>query len=308
MKTAAAWLEHCAEEMGRAGLFFGHGTDNAHDEAAWLVLHVLDAPLDGSFVDWDVLLTNDQQKSVNHLLKRRIDERYPLAYLTGWARFCGLDFVVTPDVLVPRSPLAELITTRFSPWLNMEPDHNGQGRALDMCTGGGCIATAMAVYMPEVIVDAVDISCAALEIALANMQRHKVAERCNLMQSDLFSVLETTRYDLIVSNPPYVSAAVFEQLPAEYHAEPSVGLVSGEDGLDIVLKILDASPAWLKQRGILVVEVGESAQSLIDLLPTVPFLWLEFHHGGDGIFLLEYDQLIACHDDVRTVLEQRKNV
>jgi len=308
MKTAAAWLEHCAEEMDRAGLFFGHGTDNAHDESAWLVLHVLGAPLDGSFMDWDDLLTEKQQESAEHLLKRRIDERQPLAYLTGAARFCGLDFAVTPDVLVPRSPLAELITLRFSPWLNLEPGSNGQGRALDMCTGGGCIATAMAVYMPDVMVDAVDISCAALDIALANMQRHKVAERCNPIQSDLFTSLETTRYDLIVSNPPYVSAAVFAQLPAEYHAEPSVGLVSGEDGLDIVLKILDASPAWLKHKGILVVEVGESAQSLIDILPTVPFLWLEFHHGGDGIFLLEYDQLIACHADVRTVLEQRKNV
>ena len=254
MKTAAAWLEHCAEEMNRAGLFFGHGTDNAHDEAAWLVLHVLDAPLDGSFLGWDVLLTNDQQKNASYLLKRRIDERYPLAYLTGGARFCGLDFAVTPDVLVPRSPLAELITTRFSPWLEMDPDNNGQARVLDMCTGGGYIATAMAVYMPDVIVDAVDVSSAALEIASTNMQRHKVIERCNLIQSDLFTSIETTRYDLIVSNPPYVSAAVFAQLPAEYHAEPSHGLISGEDGLDIVLKILDASAVWLKQKGILVVE------------------------------------------------------
>ncbi len=308
MKTAAAWLEHCAEEMDRAGLFFGHGTDNAHDEAAWLVLHVLGAPLDGNFVDWDVMLTNNQQENVEHLLKRRIDERQPLAYLTGGARFCGLGFAVTADVLVPRSPLAELIMTRFSPWLKVEPDRNGQGRVLDMCTGGGCIATAMAVYMPEVTVDAVDISCDALAIAAVNVKRHDVTERCKLIQSDLFASMDETRYDLIVSNPPYVSAAVFARLPTEYHAEPSVGLVSGEDGLDIVLKILDASSAWLKQKGILVVEVGESAQSLIDLLPTVPFLWLEFNHGGDGIFLLEYDQLIACHADVRTVLEQRKNV
>jgi len=308
MQTAAAWLEHCADEMDSAGLFFGHGTDNAHDEAAWLVLHVLEAPLDGSFIDWDVELTTDQQKSAEHLLRRRIDERCPLAYLTGNARFCGLDFAVTADVLVPRSPLAELIAAKFSPWLTIKPDCKGQGRVLDMCTGGGCIATAIAVYMPDVVVDAADISCAALEIASANIQKHNVSDRCNLIQSDLFTSLDEARYDLIVSNPPYVSAAVFAQLPAEYHAEPSAGLISGHDGLDIVLKILDASPVWLKQQGILVVEVGESAQSLMDLLPTVPFLWLEFHHGGDGIFLLEYDQLIACHADVRTVLEQRKNV
>jgi len=308
MKTAATWLGYCAEEMDRAGLYFGHGTDNAHDEAAWLVLHVLGAPLDGSFMDWDVLLTDDQQKSVKYLLKRRIVERQPLAYLTGKARFCGLDFVVTPDVLVPRSPLAEMIVTQFSPWLNVEPDSSGQGRVLDMCTGGGCIAAAMAVHMPGVVVDAVDISCAALEIASSNIKQHNVSERCELIQSDLFSSLGEVKYDLIVSNPPYVSAAVFAQLPAEYHAEPPVGLISGKDGLEIVLKILDASPFRLKQQGILVVEVGESAQSLIDLLPTVPFLWLDFHHGGDGIFLLEYDQLTACHEDVRTVLEQRKDV
>ena len=305
MKTAAAWLEHCAAEMDRAGLFFGHGTDNAHDEAAWLVLHVLGAPLDGSFANWDVVLTTDQQKSVGRLLKRRIDERCPLAYLTGIARFCDLEFAVTADVLVPRSPLAELVTAQFSPWLNIGQDSNGEGRVLDMCTGSGCIATAMAVYMPDVVVDAVDISAAALEIASVNMQEHHVAERCNLIQSDLFASLDKARYDLIVSNPPYVSAAVFAQLPPEYHAEPSVGLISGDDGLDIVLKILDASPFWLKQQGVLVVEVGESAQSLVELLPMVPFLWLEFHHGGDGIFLLEYDQLIACHADVRMVLEQR---
>ena len=305
MKTAAAWLEHCAAEMDRAGLFFGHGTDNAHDEAAWLVLHVLGAPLDGSFANWDIVLTTDQQKSVGCLLKRRIDERCPLAYLTGKARFCNLEFAVTADVLVPRSPLAELITARFSPWLNIEPDNNGDGRVLDMCTGSGCIATAMAVNMPGVVVDAVDISAAALEIASVNMQKHNVSERCKLIQSDLFASLDKVRYDLIVSNPPYVSAAVFAQLPPEYHAEPSVGLISGDDGLDIVLKILDASPFWLKQQGVLVVEVGESAQSLVEWLPMVPFLWLEFHHGGDGIFLLEYDQLIACHADVRMVLEQR---
>ncbi len=311
MKTAADWLAYCADEMDRAGLFFGHGTDNAHDEAAWLVLHVLGAPLDGSFTDWDVVLSDAQQKSVAHLLRRRIEERCPLAYLTGTARFCGLDFAVTPDVLVPRSPLAELIAGQFSPWLDIHAGSSGRGRVMDMCTGSGCIATAMAVCMPRVDIDAVDISCAALEIASNNVKRHNATDRVRLIRSDLFTELDDKGhdgYDLIVSNPPYVSAEAFAQLPAEYHAEPSGGLVSGADGLDIVLKILDASPVYLKQQGILVVEVGESAQRLIELLPRVPFLWLEFHRGGDGIFLLEYDQLSACQPDVRTVLEQRENV
>jgi len=304
MKTAENWLEYCATEMNHAGVFFGHGTDNAEDEAAWMLLHVLAAPLDGSFEKWDTRLNKTQEGRLKDLLERRINERCPLAYLTGEARFCGLEFIVTPDVLIPRSPLAELIPEQFSPWLRLADG----GRVLDMCSGGACIAIAIAAYMPECVVDAVDISAAALKVAGKNIERHAMANRVNLIQSDLFSELGDIRYDLIVSNPPYVSLDVFEQLPAEYRAEPSGGLVCGEDGLDIVLKILDASPGFLKQQGILIVEVGESAETLLELLPHVPFLWLEFDHGGDGIFLLEYDQLIACQLDVRALLEQRNNV
>jgi len=286
MQTAESWLEFCAGEMKRAGLFFGHGTDNANDEAAWMLLYILGAPLDGSFTHWSTVLTEAQEEELEALLERRISERCPLAYLTGEARFCGLDFTVSRQVLIPRSPLAELIHEQFSPWLDLFEG----GRILDMCTGGGCIATAMAVYMPECAIDAVDI------------------DRVQLILSDLFAELDENTYDLIVSNPPYVSIAVFEQLPEEYRAEPSTGLVSGEDGLDIVLKILDAAPVYLKQKGVLIVEVGESAETLQEILPRVPFLWLDFQDGGDGIFLLEYDQLIACRPDVREVLERRKYV
>lgn len=304
MQTAENWLEYCAGEMKRAGVFFGHGTDNEYDEAAWMVLHVLRQPLDGSYDDWGVVLDEAQQAELKNLLQRRIAERLPLAYLTGETRFCGLDFIVSPQVLIPRSPMAELIVEKFSPWLNLDEG----GRLLDMCTGGGCIAIAMAMYMPECVVDAVDISEEALQVAAENIQRHDAGDRVRLIHSDLFSELGTAAYDLIISNPPYVSAAVFEQLPAEYKAEPAVGLVSGEDGLDIVLKILDAAPGHLKPQGILIVEVGESAETLQELLPRVPFFWLEFETGGDGIFLLEYDQLIACRRDVQAILEQRKNV
>lgn len=304
MKTAEDWLEFCADEMSRAGVFFGHGTDNAHDEAAWMLLHVLGAPLDGSFEQWDSLLDETQQKDLGRLLNRRIKERCPLAYLTGEARFCGLEFIVTPDVLIPRSPLAELIPEQFSPWLDISDGCT----VLDMCTGGACIAIAMARFMPACIVDAVDISDAALKVAAKNIERHAVGDQVRLVRSNLFKELGDVRYDLIVSNPPYVSADVFAQLPAEFRAEPAGGLVCGKDGLDIVLEILDASPDFLKQQGILIVEVGESAETLLELLPQVPFFWLEFQHGGDGIFLLEYDQLIACQADVRAVLEQRKNV
>ena len=304
MRTAEDWLDHCAGEMKQAGLFFGHGTDNANDEAAWMLLHILNAPMDGSFVNWGVELTRDQQEQLKILLACRIDERVPLAYLTGEARFCGLDFIVDSRVLVPRSPLAELIPERFSPWLKLPTG----GKVLDMCTGGGCIAIAMAVYMPECDVDAVDLSLEALKVASQNIERHGVAECVNLIHSDLFSAVETGAYDLIVSNPPYVSTAVFEKLPAEYRAEPSGGLVCGEDGLEIVLKIMDAAPDYLQQQGILIVEVGESAETLMGILPRVPFFWFDFEEGGDGIFMLEYDQLIACQPDVRTVLEQRRYV
>lgn len=304
MRTAENWLEYCADKMTRAALFFGHGTDSAHDEAAWMLLHVMGAPLDGSFTQWDTILNASQVSALELLLAGRINERKPLAYLTGVARFCGLEFIVNPDVLIPRSPLAELIPEQFSPWV----DFSHGGSVLDMCTGGACIAIAMAVNMPAVNVDAADISAEALAIAAQNVELHGMGDRVRLIRSDLFSQIGDTKYDLIVSNPPYVSIDVFEALPAEYRAEPSTGLICGEDGLDIVLKILDASPQYLKQAGILIVEVGESAGTLLELLPRVPFLWLEFHHGGDGIFLLEYDQLIACQSDVRSVLEQRNNV
>jgi ribosomal protein L3 glutamine methyltransferase len=303
-KTARNWLDYCAAEMTAAGVFFGHGTSNAHDEAAWMLMHVLGAPLDGSFDQWDADLDKAQQKRLEQILGRRITERIPLAYLTGTARFCGLDFMVTPDVLIPRSPVAELIPEQFSPWLDLDQG----GVALDMCTGGACIAIAMATYMPLITVDAVDISLPALAIAAQNIKQHQVGNRVRLVHSDLFSALDACRYDLIVSNPPYVSLDVFERLPAEYGAEPASGLVCGQDGLDIVLKILDASPGYMKQHGILIAEVGESAETLLELLPGVPFMWLDFYNGGDGIFLLEYDQLIACQADVRAVVEHRKHV
>ena len=304
MKTAAEWQAYCAQKMRGAGLHFGHGTDNATDEAAWLLLHVLNAPLDGSFDDWGRVLGDSEQRRVEDLMARRINERIPLAYLTGEARFCGLDFTVTPDVLVPRSPISELIMDGFSPWARFERG----GRVLDLCTGGGCIAIAIARQIPGIQVDAVDISDAALEIAARNVERHGVEDQVCLIRSDLFDQLWGRKYDLIVSNPPYVPARGFADLPPEYMAEPSAGLVAGPDGLDIVLKILDASPLHLEHSGVLVVEVGESAPALAKMLPRAPFLWLEFERGGDGVFLLEYDQAAACRDDLRSVLEQRENV
>lgn len=304
-QSAAAWCDYCARALSRAGVVFGHGTENARDEAAWMLLHVLDAPLDGSFQDWDQVLDDARQARLRRLLKRRIEERCPLAYLTGKTRFCGLEFFVTRDVLVPRSPVAELILDGFSPWLG---EHGAEGLALDMCTGSGCIAIALAAHLPFARVDAADISPAALEIAAKNVALHGLGQRVRLLRSDLFRDLPPERYDLIVSNPPYVAAADLAELPPEYRAEPGLGLASGDDGLDVVLRILAAAPGWLKRNGILVAEVGSSAQALAALLPGVPFLWLEFRHGGEGVFLLEYEALTACQADVNSLLERREHV
>ena len=292
MKIATDWLEFCASEMIRAGLFFGHGTDNAHDEAAWMLLHVMRAPLDGSFAQWDRLISITEQNELEHLLARRIDERYPLAYLTGKARFCDLDFIVTPDVLIPRSPMAELIPEQFSPWLDI---YEG-GRVLDMCTGGGCIAIAMAVHMPAVSVDAVDISCTALKIAARNVALHAVVEQVRLVQSDLFSELGEVKYDLIVSNPPYVDKDDMAGLSDEFRHEPKLGLASGDDGLDSVTAILHDASRFLNDDGVLVVEVGNSQVALMEKYPAVDFVWLEFEYGGGGVFLLTREQLVLHQD------------
>lgn len=303
--TAAEWCDYCARELTRAGAVFGHGTDNARDEAAWLLLQAIDAPLDGSFQHWEQVLDAAQQSRLEHLLRRRGEERLPLAYLTGKTFFCGLEFVVTPDVLVPRSPIAELILEGFSPWLGGQAEG---GLALDMCTGSGCIAVALAAHLPLARVDAVDISAPALAVAARNVALHGLEDRVRLVRSDLFDDLAPGRYDLIVSNPPYVPAAELASLAPEYRAEPGPGLAGGEDGLDLVLRLLAVAPGWLEPRGILVVEVGSSAAALQRQLPAVPFLWLEFRHGGEGVFLLEYHQLIACHADVQSLLEQRNDV
>ena len=293
MKTAEFWLKYCAAEMIRAEVFFGHGTDNAHDEAAWMLLHVLGAPLDGSFTQWEVVVSETQQKDLEHLLARRINERCPLAYLTGEARFCGLSFVITPDVLVPRSPIAELVLQGFEPWLQVD----GQLRILDLCTGSGCIAIACAHYLPEAMVDASDISPSALDVARVNVERHQLQDRVNLYRSDVFDDLPTGRYDLIVSNPPYVSQEEMAGLPDEYGYEPALGLEAGEDGMDIVARILCTAGNYLKPGGIMVIEVGESMDYLLRRYPMVPFLWLDFAHGGNGVFLLTAEQLKQYEQD-----------
>ena len=300
----AECIEQITRQLDEAGLCYGHGTDNAGDEAAWLVLHAAGEPLDGSFDDWERCITQEELLEANRLARARCESRLPLAYLLGVAWFAGLEFEVDENVLVPRSPLAELILDQYSPWV----DPGRVCRILDMCTGSGCIAIASALYLPGAQVDAADISAKALDVARRNVERHQLADRVTLIESDLFQSIPARRYDLIVANPPYVPVQTVGDLPAEYRAEPGLGLASGSDGLDAVLSILLDAPDFLGEDGVLVCEVGESEQRLAAALPGIPFLWLEFEHGGSGVFVLTKDQLKEARADLAVIIGEGRDV
>lgn len=276
------FLRWGASRFNAAGLYFGHGTDNAWDEAAQLVLHALHLPLQDSFRDWlDARLTDPEREAIAGLFERRIQERLPAAYLIGEAWFAGLPFEVDSRVLVPRSPIAELIEAGFEPWLETAPQ-----RILDLCTGSGCIGIACAYAFAEAQVDLSDISAEALAVAHKNIHNHELEGRVSAHQSDLFANLQGRRYDLIVSNPPYVDASDLAAMPPEYHAEPELGLGSGEDGLYFTRQLLAQAADHLTDNGLLVVEVGNSQPALEQAFPLLPFTWIEFERGGHGVFVL----------------------
>ncbi|HPE73537.1 MAG TPA: 50S ribosomal protein L3 N(5)-glutamine methyltransferase, partial [Candidatus Competibacter sp.] len=248
-----------ASRMNEAGLHFGHGTDNAIDEAAALVLHALHLPPDLHAEYFQSHLTPAEKQAVLHLLKRRVAERKPAAYLTQRAWFMGLPFYVDERALVPRSPLAELIERHFAPWL---PDSRAVGGILDLGTGSGCIGLACAYAFPDARVDLADISAEALEVARRNVTEHGLEDQVEVIQSDLFSALKGRRYDLIISNPPYVGLEELDSLPAEYQHEPRLGLAAGAEGLDVVMEILHQAADYLSRDGLLIVEVGNAQYAL----------------------------------------------
>lgn len=289
LRTARELILWGARCFTRAGLTFGHGTETALDEAAWLVLHAVQMPLDTNDAALDTALTETQRQAAIRLLEARIATRQPAAYLTREAWFARHSFYVDERVLIPRSPLAELIMTQFTPWVAPERIT----RILDMGTGSGCIGIACAHVFPRAQVVLSDICLKALEIARVNVTRHDMGRRVSVVRSNLFDGLAGQTFDLIVSNPPYVEEVEMVELPPEYCHEPAHALAAGADGLSIVLPLLMRAGDHLNPGGILVVEVGQRAEALAERLPQAPFTWLEFARGGEGVLLLTAEQCQA---------------
>ena len=291
LHTIADFLRWSVSRFNEADLFYGHGTDNAWDEAVKLTLFALHLPnnMDDSMMQ--TRLTKTEKLALLELLLRRIDERIPAAYLTNLAYFNNLPFYVDERVLVPRSPIGELIDNHFVGLVDNPPNH-----ILDLCTGSGCIAIACAYAFPNAMVDALDLSIDALDVAQINIHNHELNEQVIPIQSDIFSGVPGVKYDLIVTNPPYVDAEDIGDMPEEFHHEPEIGLGSGSDGLDVTRKILAQASEYLTEDGVLICEVGNSMLHVEHDYPEVDFIWLDFERGGMGVFMLTKQQLEQYQD------------
>lgn len=293
--TVGEALAYCSAALIDSPVFYGHGTDNAWDEAVQLVLSVVDLPLDS---DDGVLPHPFDEQACNRLdtlLRRRIAERVPAPYLLGKAWFAGIEFLCDQRAIIPRSPMAELILHDFSPWYTGPEPH----RLLDLCCGGGCLGLAAAHYHPGIQVDLVDIDDSALALARDNASRLGLQGRVDILKSDLFQALSGRRYDIILSNPPYVDAGDLAGMPPEYHHEPQLALAAGGDGLDLARRILARAEAFLAPTGLLLLEVGNSWQALEAAYPTVPFTWVEFEHGGHGVLAMTAGELQSYRESLR---------
>ncbi|TNF66103.1 MAG: 50S ribosomal protein L3 N(5)-glutamine methyltransferase [Gammaproteobacteria bacterium] len=290
--TVRDYLRWATSRFEESELYYGHGCDSVWDEAVHLVLQALYLPLDIDQRILDSRLTTIERERVIEWIYRRVIDRVPLPYITNKAYFANKEFYVDQRVLIPRSPIGELIRNDFQPWL----DANNVHRVLDLCTGSGCIGIASADVFTNAEVVLSDISTDALEVAKRNIKLHQLDNQVDVVQSDLFANLGGERFDLIVSNPPYVDRKDLNDMPLEYHKEPQLGLEAGQDGLDIVKRILRQAVHHLNENGILVVEVGNSQYALAEQFPSVPFTWITFEDGGDGVFLLTADELVKYHE------------
>ncbi|GAA0519357.1 50S ribosomal protein L3 N(5)-glutamine methyltransferase [Tatumella terrea] len=289
LHTIQDMLRWAVSRFSAADIWYGHGTDNPWDEAIQLVLPTLYLPPEFPEEMYLARLTRSEKNRIVERVIRRVNDRVPVAYLTNKAWFCGHEFYVDERVLVPRSPIGELISQRFAGLINHTPE-----RILDMCTGSGCIAIACAYEFPEAEVDAADISADALAVTEQNIESHGLMHQVTPLRSDLFREIPPVKYDLIVTNPPYVDAEDMDDLPNEYRHEPELGLAAGSDGLVLVQRILANAADYLSEDGVLICEVGNSMVHMMDQYPDVPFTWLEFEHGGDGVFMLDRQQLVEA--------------
>lgn len=286
LHTVMDMLRWTASRFSAAGLWYGHGTDNPWDEAVHLVLPTLWLPPDSPQELHYARLTSSERHAVIERVARRINERIPVAYLTNKAWFCGHEFYVDERVLIPRSPIGELISHHFASLIDFQPR-----TILDMCTGSGCIAIACAYAFPQAEVDAVDISGEALDVTRQNIEAHGLQHQVTPICSDLFNGLPQMQYDLIVTNPPYVDAEDMQDLPDEYRHEPQLGLAAGSDGLRLTRRILSCAAEYLTDRGMLICETGNSSVQLAGQYPDLPFNWQQFENGGEGVFTLTRQQL-----------------
>lgn len=287
LSTISDFVRFAATQFHQADLYFGHGTDNPWDEAVAVVLQMLDLPSDYPQSMLSATVLTEEKKHLIHAIKTRVTERKPLAFITNKAYFAGLEFFVDERALVPRSPIAELIHNDFYPWLEAD-----NPKVLDLCCGSGCIGLAIAAYIDDAEVVMSDISEDALTVAEINIERLGLYHKARAVQSDLFDGLDGERFDLIVSNPPYVDAEDIADMPQEFHHEPEIGLGSGEDGLDLTRQILENAAHYLTDQGVLIVEVGNSWPALEEAFSDIDFHWVEFENGGDGVFVLTKKQLV----------------
>lgn len=285
LTTLGALLEWASHIFEEAGLYFGHGTNNAWDEAVVFARHVLNLPADVEYSAISRSVSPAEQRSFRTLVERRVLERIPAAYLVQEAWFANLRFYVDQRVIIPRSPIAKCILNRFQPWWGARPIQ----RILDLCTGSGCIAIACAMLFDDAEIDAIDVSEDALAVARKNIALHRCETRVNLIASDLFAACPEKKYDIIISNPPYVSTKEMQEFPTEYAWEPKIALEAGQYGLDIVNRIFQEAPKFLVNRGLLCVEVGNAKEALQRQRPELPLTWLDFEQGGEGVFLLSVE-------------------